>query len=97
MVVWVNCHGSFVIGLLLVGLWLVDESLASSGDSACTKRERPFTRRLIAATAALATASLACLLNPGGPGILSYVTDLTSNAAVQGLVPEWAPPSFWLP
>ena len=38
--------------------------------------------------------SLVCLVNPRGPGIIGYVRALTSDATVQNLVPEWAPPSF---
>jgi len=93
MALWVNCHGSFPLGLLLIGLWLADEvwRLATKPEG---RSESPSAGRLTAPTIALATGLLGCLLNPAGLGILTYVRDLTSDPAVQQLVPEWAPPTF---
>ena len=37
MLLWVNCHGTFPLGLLLIGLWLVEklwQSVVSEGSSA---------------------------------------------------------------
>lgn len=93
MMIWANCHGSFFIGLLLIGLWLAHEMMATLGALISREKDRP-RDRLTGAATALATAALACLVNPRGIGIVTYVRDLTSSSVVQKLVPEWAPPTF---
>jgi len=93
MLVWVNSHGTFPLGLGLIGLWLVDEFWQAVAVRRA-RREVPDWRRLYPPAAALGLAVLACLFNPRGLGILDYVKTLTGNTAVQNLVPEWAPPTF---
>ncbi len=86
MLIWVNSHGSFPIGLLLLGLWLADEAWNAF-----------FSRRwrgLLAPALALGSTAGACLLNPRGIGVLGYITAMTSDPIIQNLVPEWAPPTF---
>jgi hypothetical protein len=93
MLIWVNSHGSFVLGLVLLGLWLADRAwqalrrwLAGDGRGALD---------LLAAPAvALAAALLACLANPRGPGMLAYLRDLSSNPAVRSLAAEWGAPTL---
>jgi len=93
MMVWANSHGTFPLGLFLIGTWLADEAwqLASA-----RLRDRAWPRSdgLRAPAIALATSALACLLNPQGLGILRYVTGITGSPAIQRWVTEWAPPSF---
>jgi hypothetical protein len=36
----------------------------------------------------------ASLLNPRGPGALSYLAGMSVHPVIQGMVPEWAPPTF---
>ena len=92
MALWSNCHGSFPIGLILIGLWVLEEAL-----SAWQTAVRPFTlnwHRLTFPLGTLAASSMACLINPQGLGIVTYVRTLSGDPAVQRLVPEWAPPTF---
>ncbi len=93
MLVWVNSHGSFLIGLVLIGIWLGDE-VWQLGIARIRKNEIPSLKNFWAALIALAMTLLTCLINPRGLGIISYVQALTSDPSVQGLVPEWAPPTF---
>jgi len=102
MMVWVNSHGSFPIGLVLLGLWLVDEvfrvlraRLSGPGLSGSDARERPGS--VWAPVIALSITILAALVNPRGIGVFSYLITMTANPVVQNLVPEWAPPSFNTP
>ena len=85
MLVWVNSHGSFPIGLILLGLWLID---------AWTTRHKTPRPLWPDALAALTLTTLAGLLNPRGIGILHYLVGMGQNPAVQQLVPEWAAPTF---
>lgn len=91
MLVWVNTHGSFVLGVGLLGLAFLGtliDALPSKTPAAMTAR----TRLLPLGAASLAT-GLAVLVNPRGPGIIAYVSGLTSNPAVQQWILEWQPPT----
>jgi hypothetical protein len=93
MLAWANSHGSFPIGLALIGIWLGDETWKWFNSRA--RREPELSLKPLAApTLALALAGLACLANPRGFGIVDYLSTLARDPAVQNLVPEWAPPSF---
>ena len=87
MLLWVNCHGSFPLQLVILGLWLVE-----------TVWERwrigPRSRREIWVPAvALVLSAAAMLLNPQGAGIFAYLREMAANPAVQQLQ-EWAPASL---
>jgi hypothetical protein len=94
MAFWANCHGSFPLGLLIVGLWVADEVWgAVRGGEGGRGSARPLPR-IAAAASALALAAAASLLNPRGPGALSYLAGMSVHPVIQGMVPEWAPPTF---
>lgn len=100
MVLWVNSHGTFVLGLVIVGLWLADEVWRAVTPSLGPWAQSPgepdarHPSQLKTAMGTLLLALAACLLNPRGPGIVSYLTTMTTDPVVRNLVPEWAPPSF---
>jgi hypothetical protein len=96
MGIWANVHGSFPVGFLLLAIWLADEARCVL--LAFLKKEpagpRRTARRLAPPALALLLACLACLANPRGPGIITYVRELAGNPVIRTLVPEWAAPSF---
>lgn len=81
MVLWVNVHGSFPIGLALIGLGWLDGLLVAR------RAWRELT--LMAAVVALST-----LANPQGLGAWRYAFGMTGNPLIQRLIPEWAPPTL---
>ncbi len=101
MVLWVNVHGSFVLGgaliaLIFLGEWgrrLVHEY-----------RTHGFAPRLLLANACTlplrslfawgGVTAFAMLINPRGIGVLGYVFNLLSTSSVTNLVTEWAPPTI---
>ena len=90
MLIWANSHGSFPIGLVLLGFWLVDEVITAIREG----YSQPFFQRfeqVIPPTLALVLSSLACLLNPRGLGLLSYLSNMAKNQVVQLYATEWAP------
>lgn len=85
MLVWVNSHGSFVIGLGLVGAWLADEVWTSRRNLRAGTWHAP--------ALALALMALAVLANPRGVGMVSYVLTLTQSPVVRTLAAEWQAPN----
>lgn len=84
MVLWVNLHGSYVLGLVLVTI------VAGTGllTRAYADNKQDVTR--LAAVAAATWA--ASLLNPRGFDVLSYAASMMTNASV-ALASEWRPVS----
>ncbi len=81
LLIWVNSHPSFVIGLMLLGVWLLSESIA-------------IRQRLLRPALAMMASGVACLFNPRGPGIITYLGSMSQSPVIQNLVWEWRPPSF---
>jgi hypothetical protein len=79
MAVWVNVHGAFVVGFLVIG---IDVAVA------LVRRDLRAAARLLLAGAA---SGVALLANPWGLGVLRYVTGLAGNPEVTDGVTEWAP------
>lgn len=89
MAFWVNVHGSFVLGFVLVGLVAVGETLR------CVLRlpGALVWGRVLWLYGVGVAVVLAMLCNPSGVGIFGYVANLLSNTTSQGLVNEWQPPT----
>lgn len=90
MLLWVNLHGSFILGIGLIGLtWL---GLAVAALRAPALEGLAARRRLLELTVAGAAAGLAALAHPLGLGIFGYVRDMLGNAELQDRFVEWQPP-----
>lgn len=89
MVLWVNMHGSFIVGAALVALVWLGTAIMLLGQP--RHRRGPLLGQLRVWTwVGLATLG-ALLLNPLGPGIFGYVSNLMGNASVQTRIAEWQP------
>jgi hypothetical protein len=88
VVVWVNCHGGFVIAFLLMGCYLVGETL-----NRFTTRQPPGFR-----IGPLVMIALACvpavLINPNTIKMIPYAYQTVSIGALQDYIQEWAAPDF---
>ncbi|HLH21036.1 MAG TPA: hypothetical protein VK066_00820 [Chloroflexota bacterium] len=101
MVVWANAHGSFPLGIALVGIALLARALEElaplDGLVGVWRRvwREPLTRRL---ALLLGLCLLAPLVNPYGAGIIPWLVDyLTFNLGGTGLATlsqEWLPTSL---
>ncbi|MFZ6027523.1 MAG: hypothetical protein ACOYYS_07380 [Chloroflexota bacterium] len=102
MLVWVNSHGSFVMGLALLGAWFAANMVSvfrarfyETAQAPVARQQRPReVSSLYSSGLALTLASLACLLNPRGLGVLRYVGGMAANPVIQNMVPEWAAPGL---
>jgi hypothetical protein len=93
MVVWVNSHGTFLIGLVLMTIWF-GQVIWDVIKSRSTKKQTDAKTLLLVPSITFGITILTCLINPQGLGIVNYLKTLTSNNMVQNLVTEWAPPTF---
>lgn len=89
MAAWVNLHGSYVVGLVYLGLLLAGHgaSAALTGKS-LTQAVRAPLQMLLAGFGAT-------LVNPNGWKAWQYVIDIAGlQTTTSGLIMEWAPTSF---
>ncbi len=96
MLLWVNMHGSFVLGLVLIGLTFVGmflERFRQRGGSA-KEQESEGAADLSSLIVWGAVTALAVLVNPQGLNVLGYVRNLLGSNQVTSLVMEWAAPSI---
>ena len=92
-VIWVNCHGSFSLGLIIAAILLFSSWFNFQAGSLIAIPWEPARRRMLAWSLGLSIPAL--LLNPIGFGLVVYpirtMFQLTVNA---GAVTEWQPLYF---
>jgi hypothetical protein len=80
IVLWANCHGSFLIGIALplffLGGGLADDFLARRRGNEVTNRMRHFFAPLALTSLAMAAAAL---INPFGWSLFTHVVDLSGS------------------
>jgi hypothetical protein len=93
MLVWVNSHGTFIIGIALVGIWWGQEIWTAI--KKLIRHEKDIDWKTVYIPGIVCFVStVVCLANPRGIGIIDYLRSLTGNSVIQNLVTEWAAPSF---
>lgn len=101
MALWVNTHGAFFTGIILLILLLFGESAYKV---LCTRQRaseietwwgRAMNARAWQATGTVTLLAIAAACaNPRGVGIFSYVRTLATNGASQKYIQEWQAPEF---
>jgi hypothetical protein len=91
--VWINCHGSFIFGLTVLGIVLMSSFFELWAGPRVTHRWASKGRRLLLAAFFLSMAAL--FLNPTGVKQMLYPIDVLFNQP-KGLayVDEWMPPAL---
>ena len=90
MLLWVNLHGAFVLGLVLVALILSGEAIQGFGFQGLST---PMPRRRLQKLALIfLLCCAATLINPAGPGVYSYIATVLGDPSSQRLVIEWQAP-----
>jgi len=87
MMIWVNLHGAFVLGLALVGLFLGLEAIQSYAGCPSMPKRNLWMLGLVLILCCLAT-----LANPVSYRIYSYIDAVMRDPSSQNLVLEWQPP-----
>jgi len=92
MALWVNSHGSFPIGLAMIGIWLADESWRAA--VRWLNDRTWYLNDWLSALISLLLAIAGCVVNPRGFGFIGYLTMMAGNNIVQNFILEWMPPDF---
>ncbi len=82
MLLWVNLHAGFALGLALIGLYIVSVVLDGSWS-----RLRPLAITLLICTAVVP-------INPNGFRMFSYPYETLTSPSMAALIEEWASPDF---
>ena len=92
MVLWVNAHGGFLVGLILVATYAgADTVRALAGDDATAAAARRRLRTLLPAAGATLAA---VLLNPAGPGVFADLHAYGASRLVLDYTQEYRSPDF---
>jgi hypothetical protein len=90
MLLWVNLHGMFVLGIGILGIYLVGDFLERPAISwFSTNKSRAL---LLAGGLSL----MATFFSPSGPMIWEAIASLGSNAYITSKIPEYQSPNFHL-
>lgn len=88
MIFWVNVHGSFLLGLIIIGAFFLGEIL-----SKLLQQEKALNWHQIGWIGGTGIMSgIAVLVNPRFLGIITYTIDLLTDPPSQQLITEWQSP-----
>jgi len=92
MLFWVNLHGGYFIGLLLVMIYLVGNFFYSLTEPPQVSQKS--VQNMKALSLLLFVCLCVCMINPYGPKILSFPIRITSDRFVMDRVTEFVSPNF---
>jgi hypothetical protein len=92
MVFWVNLHGGYLVGFVLLGIYGIGNI---AGYCASAGSDRQFARKLIGSTILVGSLSLmAALCNPYGYRLLLFPFEILGSRIAMEHIVEWHSPSF---
>jgi hypothetical protein len=95
MLLWVNLHGAFFTGFVIIGTFLLGTAIAAAG---CGPTERIVLRRKVVSLALLAAAcGVATLLNPNGWKLPAHVVEFFRDPTLAHYTNEFRSPNFHSP
>jgi hypothetical protein len=92
MVLWVNVHGAFILGVVLIAIFLGAETVRRLWHG--PRADVLTSRALAQLTLILVLTVVAILANPQGYHVFGYVRQLQADPASQQLVTEWQVPDI---
>jgi hypothetical protein len=91
MLVWVNLHGMFVLGIVIWAIYLVGDLFENPSKAWVTG---PRTKSMLAGGG---LSILATFLSPSGIGIWAAIASLGGNAYIKSRIPEYQSANFQIP
>ncbi len=101
MVLWVNLHSGYALGLVIIAIYLFGETVEASRAS-CTLGHTAFSLRVAHFTVhvsrplalVLVWCCVAVLFNPNGATMYVYPFETLTSRAMQAYIQEWFSPDF---
>lgn len=96
MLLWVNLHAGYAVGIALIGLFLLGDALDIAfgfGEPDLSDKSTRAERFRTLAVVIVACAA-AVMLNPYGPAMYAYPLETLRSRAMQSYIGEWASPDF---
>ena len=103
MLLWVNQHGAFIVGLGVIGIFFLGRFIDALIKIIQEKRNLKgvFDKSTLILIFLLLVCTLFTLINPNGIRILAYPFQTVNDASLQQFNQEWASPDFhertWIP
>ena len=91
MLLWVNIHGMFVLGMIILGIYLIGD-LMDHPSIAWFKNKKTKSLLIVSGLALIAT-----FFSPSGLKIWEAIVSLGSNAYITSKIPEYQSPNFHMP
>jgi hypothetical protein len=91
MLLWVNLHAGYPIGLAFLAFFSLGEGLEAAAGSESWQRSAPRLKRL---ALALALCLALVVLNPNGARIYSYPLETLRSSSMHKFIQEWFSPNF---
>lgn len=95
MIAWVNLHGSFIMGPVIIGLYLISGIFAIQLPTLVNRLWTPAQKRKLLAV--LLMSFLATLINPNSYHMLVYPLQTVNSDFIVNQINEWASPDFHEP
>jgi hypothetical protein len=95
MLVWINTHGLWIIGLGTIGVYLACGLVAMRVGNVETRRWNATERRQL--TVVFLLSVIATLITPYGAGLATYPFQMSSSPVGLANISEWQPITFYLP
>ena len=92
MLFWVNLHGGYIFGLILITIYLAGNVLNALGEPPYAAQKS--TQKVKALLLLLLACLGVCMINPYGPKILWFPIQVTSDRFVMDRVIEFLSPNF---
>lgn len=99
MLLWVNLHAGYALGLALIALFLLGDALDAAFGFAEPGLEDQSARSVRSRTLAFLIVACAAvvMLNPYGTAMYTYPLETLRSRAMQSYIGEWASPDFHQP
>ena len=89
MILWTNLHGSFILGIVMIAIFLGSELLLK----VFHHRDANSCSSIIWLAIILLITTSTILINPRGFEIIQYLHHMLTDQPTQSLIPEWLPPT----
>jgi hypothetical protein len=96
MLLWVNLHAGYALGIALMALFLVGDALDRAFGFAAfdSKDGPPHTARFRTLALAIVVCTAVVALNPYGTAMYAYPLETLRSRAMQSYIGEWLSPNF---